>query len=139
MKVPRDSSTGLWTIDLKKESHVRLNNIQELKSNRAPYITPVPTSKNRSNVSIAWNTKVQLTRFYNKAAFSPSISTSIKSISAGHIKTCTNLTSNIIQKFSQKAQQQVKSTWIKFNITSSQLRTLKLHNTQSSIKILIVN
>ena len=73
MKVPRDSSTGTWTINMKKEPHVRLNNIQQLKFNRAPSITPVPKFQHRPNFVIACNTKVQLVKFYHKTAFSPSI------------------------------------------------------------------
>ena len=90
MKVPRDSSTGTWTINMKKEPHVRLNNIQQLKFNRAPSITPVPKFQHRPNFVIACNTKVQLVKFYHKAAFSPSILTLIIATNDGHFATCSN-------------------------------------------------
>ena len=98
MKVPQDSSTGLWKIDIRKEAHFRSNHIQQLKFNRALSITPLPTSQHIFNVRTACNTKVQLSKFYHKDAFSPSISTFIIAINIGHFSTWTNLTANTIQK-----------------------------------------
>ena len=76
--------------------------MQQLKFNRAKSITPVPTFQQRSNVDITFNTKIQLAKFYHKAAFSPSISTFVKAVNAGHFVTWPNLNSNIIQKFTPK-------------------------------------
>ena len=73
MKGPRDFETGIWTIDIRKEAHVRLNDIQQLKFNRAPSITTVPTSKHRYNVGIACNKKVELAKFYHKLSLNTSI------------------------------------------------------------------
>ena len=42
-KWPRDSFTRLWKIDLIEGDHVRFNNVQQLKLNIDPSITPVPT------------------------------------------------------------------------------------------------
>ena len=87
IKGPQESSTRPWTIDLRKEAHVILNNSQQLKFNISSSITPVTISKRISNVDITCNTKVQYAKFYQKVAYSPSVSTFVKTISAGHLLT----------------------------------------------------
>ena len=89
-----------------KKSHRKLNNIQQqfhniIKLNRATPITAVPYSQHIANGVITCNTKLQLAKFYHKSAFSPSISTFIKSIDSG-FSTWHNLTDNLIQIFLTK-------------------------------------
>ena len=70
--------------------------------------------------------KVQLSKFYHKAALSTSISTLVKAINPEHFEIWPNGTANIIQNFSLKPQKQAKSTCIKFNRTTNQLITSNL-------------
>ena len=108
IKLPRDSSTGLWKIDIIKEARFRLTNIQQLKFNISPSITPVPTSKQRGNIVIICNTKLQLAKLYHKSAFSPYISTFVKVIGDGHFATWPNFTANLIQTFLPKITATIK-------------------------------
>ena len=64
IKGPQDSSTGIWTVDQRKEPHVILNYIKQLKFDRDPSITPVTTSKHISNVGIYCKKTLQLAKFY---------------------------------------------------------------------------
>ena len=98
MKVPWDASTVLSTIELRKEARVILNNIQQLKFNRAPPITPVSTFQHSSNVGNYCNTKLKLAKFYHKDSFSPSIS-KFASINSVRFSTWPNFTVNITQHF----------------------------------------
>ena len=98
MKGPQDSSTGLWTIDIRKESPVIWNNIKQHKYSRAPSIKPVPTFKHIVSVGIAYNTKFKLAKIYQKYEFSTYTSIFVKLINAGHLSTWPNIILNIIQK-----------------------------------------
>ena len=97
----------------KKRILFQINNIQKIKFNRAPSITPVPTSKHITNVRITCNTRVKMDKFYHKATFSHSISIFIKSINAGHFAIWPNLTDNILQNNLPKITSIRKFHWDK--------------------------